>query len=187
MKTILLFGPPASGKGTMSEKLIKDLGYKHFSTGDIIREEIKKETPIGKKAVKIMKGGNLLTDEIVIEMVKSQIKKNKNKKGILFDGFPRTIKQAEFITKELSNIDIVFYLKIKKDIALKRIMSRGLRVGEDKATFKKDSNNRFSVYNNETKPVLKYLKSQKLQVVEIDASQNITKEYSEIKKHIKKI
>ena len=118
MKNVILFGAPASGKGTMSELIKKEFKLKHISTGELIRKEIKNKTALGKKAQKIMAGGNLLTDELVIKMLKSALKENKNKKGILFDGFPRTVEQADMLYKLMNKnktpITVLFNMSVSE-------------------------------------------------------------------------
>jgi adenylate kinase len=90
MFNLILFGPPGSGKGTQSEKLIEKYGLKHISTGDLLRSEIANQTPLGLEAKKVMDKGELVPDEVVIGMISSVIDHNENVKGFLFDGFPRT-------------------------------------------------------------------------------------------------
>src|SRR5882724_1734334 len=128
MKNIILFGPPASGKGTMSELIKKEFKLKHISTGELIRKEIKAQTPLGKKAKKIMAGGNLLTDELVIKILKSALKANKNKRGILFDGFPRTVDQAKMLyalmNKNKTPLTRIFNIIVDEETCIKRIKKR---------------------------------------------------------------
>ena len=99
MFNLILFGPPGSGKGTQSEKLIARFGLKHLSTGDLLRSEIAKQTALGVEAKKVMDKGELVPDEVVIGMISSAIDHNENVKGFLFDGFPRTATQAEALDK----------------------------------------------------------------------------------------
>src|SRR5262245_32876574 len=98
---IILFGPPGSGKGTQSEKMIATYGLKHLSTGDLLRNEISKKTPLGIEAKKIIDIGQLVPDEVVIGMISSAFDANPDAKGFLFDGFPRTKAQAEALDKLL--------------------------------------------------------------------------------------
>ncbi|MEO6539479.1 MAG: nucleoside monophosphate kinase, partial [Ferruginibacter sp.] len=95
MFNLILFGPPGSGKGTQSEKLIARYGLKHLSTGDLLRHEINRQTPLGKEAQNFMDKGQLVPDEVVIGMISSALDENPNAKGFLFDGFPRTPAQAK--------------------------------------------------------------------------------------------
>src|SRR5476651_808770 len=101
MLNLILFGPPGSGKGTQSEKLIAKYGLKHLSTGDLLRSEITQKTPLGLEAKNIMDKGQLVPDEVVIGMISSALEANPHAKGFLFDGFPRTAAQAEALDKLL--------------------------------------------------------------------------------------
>src|ERR1700759_2366643 len=101
MFNIILFGPPGSGKGTQSEKLIAKYGFKHLSTGDLLRSEIARETPLGLEAQNFMDKGQLVPDEVVIGMISSALDANPGAKGFLFDGFPRTAAQSEALDKLL--------------------------------------------------------------------------------------
>lgn len=101
MFNIILFGPPGSGKGTQSEKLIEKYGLKHLSTGDLLRSEIARETPLGLEAKNLMDKGQLVPDEVVIGMISSALEANPDAKGFLFDGFPRTTAQSEALDKLL--------------------------------------------------------------------------------------
>ena len=94
MFNLILFGPPGSGKGTQSEKLISRYGLKHLSTGDLLRSEIARQTALGQEAKKVMDKGQLVPDEVVIGMISSALDQNPHSKGFLFDGFPRTSAQA---------------------------------------------------------------------------------------------
>ena len=102
MFNIILFGPPGSGKGTQSEKLIARYGMKHLSTGDLLRTEIAAKPPLGQQAKKVMDKGQLVPDEVVIGMINTALDENVGAKGFLFDGFPRTAKQAEALDKLLA-------------------------------------------------------------------------------------
>ncbi len=101
MFNLILFGPPGSGKGTQSEKLIAKYGLKHLSTGDLLRSEIAQQTALGLEAKKLMDKGHLVPDEVVIGMISSALDANPDAKGFLFDGFPRTAAQAEALDKLL--------------------------------------------------------------------------------------
>lgn len=127
MKNVIFIAPPAAGKGTISDTLIKDYGYEHLSTGDLLREEIAKETSLGKEIKELMASGKLVNDTIMIELVKEKIKSFKDKHFIL-DGFPRTLNQAESLNEMLISLgitnNIVIYLNIDYDLALKRAIGR---------------------------------------------------------------
>jgi adenylate kinase len=128
MFNLILYGPPGSGKGTQSEKLIEKYGLKHLSTGDLLRNEIAAKTPLGLEA-KIMDKGQLVPDEVVIGMISSAMETNVNVKGFLFDGFPRTAAQAEALDKLLelkkSSISCMLALNVGDEELVKRLLKRG--------------------------------------------------------------
>jgi len=122
MKAIIILGPPGSGKGTISREIAEKLNFEHIETGKILREEIEKNTDIGKKVKEIVASGKLVPDEIVNNIIKDKVEKTK-KEGIIFDGYPRTIGQAEYL-KKILKIDLVINLNIPEEILIKRIMGR---------------------------------------------------------------
>src|SRR5688500_1846616 len=128
MFNIVLFGPPGSGKGTQSEKLIQKYGFKHLSTGDLLRKEMKEGTPLGLEAKSLMEAGQLVPDEVVIGMVSSAVDTNPGVPGFLFDGFPRTVAQAEALDKLLAekgtSIDAVLFLVVNEEELIKRLVRR---------------------------------------------------------------
>jgi len=105
MLNIVLFGPPGSGKGTQSEKIIEKYGLVHISTGDLLREEVAAQTELGKQAKAIMDTGELVSDKIVIGMIRNKIEEHKGGAGFIFDGFPRTVEQARELRKALTDYD----------------------------------------------------------------------------------
>jgi adenylate kinase len=129
MFNLILFGPPGSGKGTQSERLIAKYGLKHLSTGDLLRNEIAGQTPLGMAVKNLMAEGKLVPDEIVIEMIDAAIENNTSVNGFLFDGFPRTTAQAEALDKLLAQkgteIAIVLALQVSQDELIKRLLNRG--------------------------------------------------------------
>jgi adenylate kinase len=129
MFNIILFGPPGSGKGTQSEKLISRYGLKHLSTGDLLRSEISGQTPLGQAVKSLMSEGKLVPDEIVIEMIDSALDNNPHVNGFLFDGFPRTTAQAEALDKLLTQkgtqIAVVLALQVSHQELIKRLLNRG--------------------------------------------------------------
>ncbi|TAF65323.1 MAG: adenylate kinase [Cytophagales bacterium] len=164
MINIVLFGPPGAGKGTQSKKIIEKYQLIHLSTGDLLRAEVMAETELGKKAKDLMSKGLLVPDEIVIGMIENKVKSNTNAKGFVFDGFPRTIAQAEALDNLMSKNNI----KISGTVALevdeveltKRILERGKlsgRIDDQNETLVK---NRVKVYFKETAPVADYYKKQ---------------------------
>ena len=130
MFNLILFGPPGSGKGTQSEKLIAKFGLKHLSTGDILRSEIKHGTALGLEAKNLMDQGKLVPDAVVIGMIRAALEHNPDAKGFLFDGFPRTNAQADALDALLSekntSINVVLALQVSKSELIKRLLNRGL-------------------------------------------------------------
>ena len=128
MKNIIFLAPPAAGKGTLSEMLTEKYHYGHISTGDLLREEIKNKTEIGKQAESLMKEGKFVSDDVIINLIKNRITKDDCKNGYILDGFPRTIVQAEKYDELLEEIGkdlgVVIYIDIDKDMAMKRACSR---------------------------------------------------------------
>ncbi len=133
MFNLILFGPPGSGKGTQSEKLITRYGLKHLSTGDLLRNEIAGQTSLGLAAKSYMDKGQLVPDEVVIGMISSALKNNPQAKGFLFDGFPRTKAQSEALDALLSTygtgIAVVLALNVSEEELVKRLLNRGLTSG----------------------------------------------------------
>jgi len=162
MFNIVLFGPPGSGKGTQSEKLVEKYGLMHLSTGNLLREEITNKTPLGIEAKKFMDHGQLVPDEVVIGMVDSFFDKNKEAVGFLFDGYPRTVAQAQALDKLLTlkktEIAIVLALEVTEEELVKRLLNRGKSSGRSDDTNEEVIRKRFSVYINETSPVADYYK-----------------------------
>jgi adenylate kinase len=129
MFNLILFGPPGSGKGTQSEKLIEKFGWIHLSTGDLLRKEIANETQLGLEAKAFMDKGQLVPDEVVIGMIGSALDANPTAKGFLFDGFPRTTAQAEaldaLLTSKGSEITLVLALEVSEEELVARLLNRG--------------------------------------------------------------
>tara|TARA_B100000945_G_scaffold177424_1_gene142284 strand:- start:1 stop:576 length:576 start_codon:yes stop_codon:yes gene_type:complete len=162
MLNIVLFGPPGAGKGTQSEKVLKKYNLVHLSTGDLFRLHLNNETALGLEAKKYMNKGDLVPDEIVIDMVEDKINKSSNVIGFVFDGFPRTINQAIALDNmlEKKNIPIkqMIALKVDEKELIKRIQNRAKTSGREDDKSIEKINNRIQVYNQETKPVADYYK-----------------------------
>lgn len=163
MINLVLFGPPGAGKGTQSEKLIQKYGFVHISTGDLFRWHTKNETPLGKKVKEIMNSGALVPDEITIAMLKEELDKNPHAKGFLFDGFPRTVAQAEaldrFMKENGSAIHHVIALDVTEAELRTRIAKR--RTLESRADDEEEKlNKRITEYFSKTVHVLPYYQKQ---------------------------
>ena len=160
MFNLILFGPPGSGKGTQSEKLMSRYGLKHLSTGDLLRNEIASNSPLGMAAKSFMDKGQLVPDEVVIEMIDSAIENNPQAKGFLFDGFPRTTAQAEALDKLLMQknapIAIVLALEVTKDELVNRLKNRGLTSGRSDDTDESIIRARIDEYERKTAAVAEY-------------------------------
>ena len=164
MFNLILFGPPGSGKGTQSEKIVDRFGLIHLSTGNLLRQEIQDKTPLGLEAKNFMDKGQLVPDEVVIAMIGTCLEKHPDAKGFLFDGFPRTIAQAEALDKLLSlkktTICKVLALEVTEDELVKRLLKRGETSGRSDDTDETVIRKRFHVYKNETEPVAEYYQAQ---------------------------
>jgi adenylate kinase len=133
MFNLILFGPPGSGKGTQSERLIAQYGLKHLSTGDLLRSEIANQTTLGLEAKGFMDRGELVPDAVVIGMIRSALDNNPEAKGFLFDGFPRTQAQSvaldELLAQRGEAINVVLALEVTEEELVKRLLNRGLTSG----------------------------------------------------------
>jgi adenylate kinase len=163
MFNLILFGPPGSGKGTQSEKIVEKFGLKHLSTGDLLRHEIAEKTPLGVEAKNFMEKGQLVPDEVVIGMIDSSLEKNPSAKGFLFDGFPRTAAQAEALDKLLllkkTAISQVLALEVSEEELVKRLLKRGETSGRSDDTNEEIIRKRFAVYKKETSAVAEHYKA----------------------------
>ena len=181
---IIIFGPPGAGKGTQAEKMKNHFEIPHLSTGNIFRENIKNETPLGKKVKSILDSGNLVPDETVVDLVKDELSKSKYDDGVILDGFPRTVAQAEaldaFFEENGKKIDTFLTLSVPEEELVNRILSRGEGRSDDTPEKVK---NRLSVYHKETAPVLNYYK-EKGAVKEIDGVGSIEEIFNRIKESL---
>lgn len=162
MINIVLMGPPGSGKGTQAKVIAEQLGLIHLSTGDLIREEQKKDTKIGKFATQLIDKGKYLPDDIVIQMVKQKVIDNPKAAGFIFDGFPRTVDQAktldEFLNLRKTPLNKIILLDTTNEIIKERIKARALVEGRaDDAEDVVDT--RINTYKTQTLPVVNYFKT----------------------------
>jgi adenylate kinase len=188
MFNLVLFGPPGSGKGTQSENIVTTYDLQHISTGDLLRDEVSRHTPLGVEAKKYMDQGMLVPDEVVIGMISGKIDDAPDARGFVFDGFPRTKPQAEALDKLLefknTKIHLVLALDVPEPELVKRLLGRGATSGRS------DDNEeviaqRIKEYHLKTQPVASYYNAQgKLEHVAGD--HNIAETFKSLSKHINK-
>ena len=164
MLNIVLFGPPGAGKGTQSERLIEKFKLIHLSTGDIFRANLKNETSLGELARTYMDKGQLVPDEVTIEMLKAEVLKYSSPIGFIFDGFPRTNAQAialdELLTSLDTEISIMLALEVEEEELKKRLLARAEQSGRADDADPAIIENRIAIYNKDTAPVKTYYQGQ---------------------------
>jgi adenylate kinase len=164
MINLVLFGPPGAGKGTQSQKLIEKYGLIHLSTGDLLRAEIAAQTELGMSAKKLMDQGILVPDEVVIGMIRNKIQDNRNANGFIFDGFPRTVAQAEALDKMLQenglSISGMIALEVNETELVKRLLLRGQTSGRPDDQNEELVQKRVQEYNTKTRPVADFYNKQ---------------------------
>ena len=164
MLNIVIFGAPGSGKGTQSERIVEKYGINHISTGDVLRAEIKNGTELGKTAKGYIDQGQLIPDELMIDILASVFDSFEDSKGVIFDGFPRTIAQAEALKKMLAergqDVTVMVDLVVPEDELMTRLIKRGKdsgRADDNEETIKK----RLHVYHSQTAPLIDWYKNEK--------------------------
>jgi adenylate kinase len=159
MLNIVLFGPPGSGKGTQASKIIEKYNLVHISTGDLLRSEVAAQTGLGKRAKEIMDKGELVSDEIVIGMIRNKLEEHQDGSGFIFDGFPRTVEQARELRKALTDYDervtLMISLTVPREELVDRLIKRGKETGRSDDN-EETINNRIEIYNSQTLPVAYY-------------------------------
>jgi adenylate kinase len=164
MKNIVLFGPPGAGKGTQADVLKDKYNLVHISTGDVFRFNIKNKTALGILAKSFIDNGNLVPDEVTINMLKAEVEKNPAANGFIFDGFPRTESQAAeldtFLTKKGATINAMIALEVDEDILVDRLLERGKVSGRADDQDESKIRNRFNEYNTKTAIVKDYYDKQ---------------------------
>ncbi|MCX4311445.1 MAG: adenylate kinase [Muribaculaceae bacterium] len=185
---IVIFGAPGSGKGTQSERLIKEYGLHHISTGELLRDHIARGTEIGKVADSYISQGNLIPDELMLELLEHEIDTNSQKtsKGIIFDGFPRTVPQADalkaLLARRGSGIHAVVGLEVADDELVDRLVKRGLESGrsdDNIDTIRK----RLEVYHRQTSPLREYYVSEG-KYCPIEGAGDVEKIFGDIKRAV---
>jgi adenylate kinase len=212
---IVLLGPPGAGKGTQAEFICKNHAIPHISTGDMLREAIANETELGLKAKTIMDSGQLVSDDVIIGLVKDRIKKDDCKNGFLFDGFPRTIPQADALEEAEINIDVVIELTLADELIISRMSGRRIHQasgrsyhiefnppsedGKDDLTgelliqreddLPETVKKRLDVYLEQTNPLILYYRAKSSQsdmkYLEIDGSKSLTEVSKQINNSLK--
>ena len=179
---LILFGPPGAGKGTQAKYLVEKLNGFQISTGDMLRDEIDKDSEIGKKIIDNMNDGKFVNDEIVNNLIKNIVFDPKKKNKLIFDGYPRSLSQAKNLDLLLDSsnqkIDFIFFLNVNKDTIIKRIEKRKVlekRLDDDSSTILK----RYDTYMETTRPVLDFY-SKNSNFYEIDGTQEIDQITSKI-------
>lgn len=198
----MVLGPPGAGKGTQAEMLERELGLKHLSTGDILREEVRKGTELGKRAEKYMKSGELVPDDLIVEMMEKEISKYDN---FVLDGFPRNLKQAEALDK-MCRIDKVILLEVPDEVILERLSLRrscpkcnrvyhlkynppkeneicdycGVKLYQRDDDKEEVIKKRLEVYRKETEPIAKFYREKGI-LVKVNGSKSIEEIFSDIK------
>ncbi|MDR2890330.1 MAG: adenylate kinase [Alistipes sp.] len=164
MINIVLFGAPGAGKGTQATRLAQKYNLNHISTGDIIRAEIRGETPLGLKVKEAISRGELAPDQVVIEIIENYVRTHRDVDGNIFDGFPRTTPQAEAFDEILAGnglrIDMMLELVVPEEELVKRILLRGAESGRADDADENVIRNRIDVYNAQTAPVAEYYRTQ---------------------------
>lgn len=187
MLNIVLFGPPGAGKGTQSEKLIEKYGLIHLSTGDLLRNEIAKQTPLGLEAKQLMDKGDLVGDSIVIGMIESKLDSNADANGFIFDGFPRTQAQAialdDLLQKKGTAISAMLALEVDNEELIKRLLLRGKESGRPDDQNESIIRNRVNEYNTKTLP-LKNFYSEQSKFHSIDGIGSINQIFNELVQRI---
>lgn len=160
MFNVVLFGPPGSGKGTQSAKLVEKYGFIHLSTGDLLRKEMKEGTPLGLEAKSLIEKGALVPDAVVVGMIENAVDNNPGAFGFLFDGFPRTIGQAgaldQLLSGKNSTIATVLFLEVNEEELITRLVGRAQTSGRLDDADPEIQKKRQEVYKNETLPVAGY-------------------------------
>jgi len=186
MLNLVLFGPPGAGKGTQSQFLINQYNLIHLSTGDILRGEISKGSALGVEAKKLMDDGKLVPDEVVIAMISNKLDENAHAKGFIFDGFPRTVAQAEALDQLMESkgeaISVMIALEVNEEELEKRLLLRGKASGRADDANPEIIRKRIIEYKTKTTPVANYYEKQgKLQYINgIGSIEDISKEIDEV-------
>ncbi len=189
MFNLIMVGPPGAGKGTQAKLIAQHYGWVHLSTGDLFRQHLQNQTELGRLAQKYMNKGLLVPDSVVIDMVKEFISRYKDAKGVIFDGFPRTIEQAKAlddILKELNQqVNLVIFIDVPEDEIVKRIQKRALEEGRTDDADEVIVRKRLEEYMTKTAPLLGYYERQD-KLIKINGVGTIEEIFNKIKEVLDK-
>ena len=164
MLNLVLFGPPGAGKGTQAILLAQTFNLVHLSTGDLLRQEIAEKTDLGRLAEQLIDKGELVPDYLVVSMIEAQLNKPKTTIGFIFDGFPRTVAQAQALDQLLmdhhSKVSVMLCLVVDKEELVERLLKRGLTSGRCDDLEAATIEHRIDIYNEKTAPIISYYESQ---------------------------
>lgn len=190
MINIVLFGPPGSGKGTQAKRIVKEFNFKHISTGDLFRYHLKNDTSLGREAKLYLNYGKLVPDRLTSLMLADEINKNLNTVGFIFDGYPRTINQANYLDKLLFSLGSYVYftilLNVDKQVSINRLLERGKTSGRTDDINSKIIYNRIREYYQKTLEVANFYKKQN-KLIQLNGTDSIYKITDKIFQEIKKI
>ncbi len=213
LNVLVLLGPPGGGKGTQAKKIVEKFGYAHFSTGDALREEVKNQTEIGKKAKAIMESGELVPDELLGAMVKGRIGQAAGSKGIILDGYPRTVSQAEFLADFTSDMKVAAVnIAVDQGLIVKRLSGRrfcqncgtiynisfsppvkdgicdkcGTELSRRKDDYEDVIRERLRVYDEKTQPVVDYYENSGA-YFEVDGNKSPEEVFNEVGKIVRSL
>jgi len=180
---LIFFGPPGAGKGTQAKKLSEECEIPHIATGDILRNAIKQQTEVGKKAQSYVENGDLVPDEVLAALVRDRLQKSDAENGWILDGFPRTSAQANFLDQLLqelnSTYDLVIYLDVADEILMERLLARG-RKDDTEETIR----HRLDVFHNQTETLIHFYKERNC-FLQVDGSQPLPEVTKRIKTAMK--
>jgi adenylate kinase len=166
----ILFGPPGSGKGTQAAYITKRYGLQHVSTGEMLRDEAEKGTELGNEVAPIMAEGNLVPDDLIVRVIESRLKEPDTQRGVLLDGFPRTVPQAraldEMLRRSGRKVDLVLFLDVPEDKLIERLLGRAKTEGREDDNLE-TIQNRIEIYHRDTEPVLDHYRDQPGTAIEV--------------------